>query len=269
MSRRFATFHLAASFVCAVFAGVAAGCGGGTTGTGDFGSDTRIAGLVVDSQGAPLEGTTVIVSDTGDETITDPSGSFVFETSLPDLEPELIIQRGEISQKISLGSVTERDSTIEVTIQIDEVRGEVGIASIVVTARTPVPAPQEPTPTPSKAGTPRPAATVTPIAESVFRGSVIDAFNGSALAGAVLRISPQGLRGTTKKDGSFQIEGASVGGRTTIAVDYQSRRGSVTLTLPKNRALDVQLVLTVDTIPSTSTGGPTRLVVKAEKVRVR
>lgn len=264
------------------------GCGGGTTGTGDFDS-TRIEGKVIRLDGTSLAGAEVTVLETGDSTVTNASGDFIIEARLDAAEVNLSVISGALSATVNLGATPPSGSTITVQLLADEGENTVTIISAdVTTPPTPTPSsnkssssdgnsssqgsqsssssssgvpssPSEATPTPTPiadlvpTNTPTPGPTPTPtstpiILNSIYRGT-ITGFKGGAITNAVVTVVATGDAIGTSAQGIFFIITDNIGpGTVTLNVTNSSGK-SAQLDIPNVPAGAIFADLTITYFP--------------------
>jgi hypothetical protein len=130
-------FHHCAVAFCVTFAlflmGMLLGCGGGTTGTGDYDSAT-IAGKVLDVTGVAVAGASVTIGDSEETAVTDAEGNF--EILAVEVPPEaltndiVVVQGDDFAALGELPTVLSADTRVEITIVLSADKHSVAVEVI-------------------------------------------------------------------------------------------------------------------------------------------
>lgn len=107
-------------FILLVITQLICGCGGGTTGTGGVGS-TEISGKVILQNGSPISGTSILILETGDSSITDSNGLFSIYSTVETTQLNIIVEKDDISSMINLPSIDTNIEKIELKIELNEI----------------------------------------------------------------------------------------------------------------------------------------------------
>lgn len=112
------------------------GCGGGSSGTGTGGVETRtIEGSVNRTDGSDASGILITVVQTEASTITNELGAFSLETPITAGEVDLRLQGEDIDATVKVPDVSEVPSTVSVTITVPESGKVAAISNVEVLAR--------------------------------------------------------------------------------------------------------------------------------------
>ncbi len=133
------------------------GCGGGTSGT-DLGGQTRIFGILQETDQSPIEGALVAIAESGETTVTEAGGAFVFITTLEAPQLTFIVTDENTSLSSESIAISEEIAEISVTLEFDRINSQVDTTNLETRSRpTPSPTPRGRTPRATK--TPAPAPT--------------------------------------------------------------------------------------------------------------
>jgi|GEM_PF-5147555 len=233
-----------------------AGCGGGTTGTGEPGTP-RIQGVLIEPDGSPIAEAQVVISQSGDSATTDSEGRFEIVTSLSGPRATLMVQRGSTVAAVDIEGIPAGESIVKVVLELNQQTGVIILAAVNITpvgSPTPAQGPPANTATPSPTGTAdgdssgqKPGT-----GRSIFQGTAWLS-NGQPAWGALIRIVRTGVQAPTNQNGFFRINTPSVSGAVRIAVRYGNFQGYVTV--PNVPRQDV--VVTMQIILALPLGAPT------------
>ena len=202
------------------------GCGGGTTGTGEF-ERKLIIGDLSDQNGSALPGATLTLLDSGDSTTTDGNGNFRLETSLEPGETTLELELNGTASRLVL-DLPAGDIVSDLELVFDSESGAVSVASISIVPREDFEAPK-PTPTPDNSGE-EPKPVDPQQEESILRGT-IQFVDGPAVPGAIVTLPQFDLQALTLKDGKFRFtfDPAVSGKSLLVRVSYKNVRDTLTI----------------------------------------
>ncbi len=99
------------------------GCGGGSSGTGLQGP--VLEGLIVSPEGEGVEGVTVTVSETGDQTVSDQNGEFSVDVTEPVDGITVQLDGGQIQTGISVNNIPDSTTGIDIAVTVDPNTGGV------------------------------------------------------------------------------------------------------------------------------------------------
>lgn len=226
------------------------GCAGGVTGTGDI-RETRVEGRVFKTDGAPLEGATVTLVETGDSVTTNAQGEFLIRTEdLVAGDLTLSVVAATVNAAVGIGSVSEAEPNIRVELQVDEANNSIEIIS--QSKPTPIPIsssassssvssePNEPTftpvPTPLPSASPSATQTIVPTPSptaraprSTFKGKVKRSDNGNPVGLVTIMIIETGSSTESDLSGNFEIDTRPVSGDVTIEVSFRGKSAQATI----------------------------------------
>jgi hypothetical protein len=148
----------------------ASSCGGGTTGTGGTGS-SEFSGRITSLEDFPLVGASVVLTETGDSTVTDNDGSFVMESDFDGPNATLLIETTSVQASTTITDLPPGPHDVNVELKVDEQRNSVTLKSKRISppktrrpirTPTPIPVATQPSPVESPAPLPTPLETTIP-----------------------------------------------------------------------------------------------------------
>lgn len=267
--------------------GLFVGCGGGIRGTGGVES-TEVSGRLVNLNGTGIEGATIRVLESGDESSTGADGEFIIQTELPSGELSLAVQTANADTTVSLGAVPKTQKSVTVVLELDDSENSVTVISTNIpdhagpqpqdtpSVSTPAPnptvtfteIPNTPLPqaTPTAIVTPTSIATVAPTPQpNIYRG-VLQRPNGSIYQLALITILDTGDSGITDSSGHFSISTDPVAGDITIQVGNHPEITATIPNVPSGGGFVIELVIVYETI--TTPSGPASSHITIESVNI-
>ncbi len=113
----------------------AAGCGGGSVGTGVSTDRRSFEGRTITAAAIPIEGATVTLLNTGESTLSEKDGRFFLSSDFEDAVAELSVKSGELSGSIIVPNIQQGTAGIQLTIVLDAKDASVSASQLAVSAR--------------------------------------------------------------------------------------------------------------------------------------
>ncbi len=192
------------------------GCGGGTSGS-DGGTPVKLRGSIQGTTGESVAQALVTILETGDSTLSNDHGEFIFGTVSVSSDITLMIEYQGAEARVLIESIPSEQSLITVELTFDSALGSASITSVSVER---IGTPE----TPSASATPAPTTDRndedTDSTQSVLRGVVYGA-DGLALSGVVLHIPGTRARQVAGSDGRFILAFPTKRRTLTLQAEYQ------------------------------------------------
>ena len=225
-----------------------AGCGGGTTGTGDT-DGIRVYGSVLNSDGTPRPEAQVTYLATGKSARTDAEGRFEMTTPLGSTNPQLLIETGGIEKVVDLGTVPADAAGIAALVSVDEVAGIISLVSVEIEGAAAAAAPA-PKASSTDSNQPQQHASDSAAATWQVVGNTVNG-SGAPVAGVQLVFNPGGARAVSAADGAFRVNMSAGGEVLRVAVEYDGMHGSTSISgIPQGRSLTIRMRIVLAADPA-------------------
>ncbi|MCB0311171.1 MAG: hypothetical protein KDD42_08040 [Bdellovibrionales bacterium] len=236
-----------------------AGCGGGTSGTGDL-PVTRFMGIVSDSNGEGVGEAQLTIDETGDTAFSSADGSFVLEARLKGSSANLVVSSDMIEQTVRIQDLPDVDADVNLELRVDSINQVITVQSIHVEILSGDRDPGESESDQDDHNSPQVPISATPPVEeerpeigdseserirTIYRGQLIDQ-NNRGVPHALIRHLEANKSVRTDQYGNFSFVTQSYGGTVTIDISYLKYSGTVHIYgTPSNQSALITLALRI------------------------
>ncbi len=209
------------------------GCGGGSSGT-DGGVSIRLSGTVSDGSGAPLNGLSVTVLETGDSGATNEAGNYNLPTTFVGNTMTLLVSDGSKESRAVVRDLelVEGD-VVDIDLTLSQSEFTVSIVSVVVNE----PVPSQPTPTPKPEATPQ--------VQKIAVNGKLKLPDGRPVRGFKVSIVGERSSDVTDRNGGFSVTAS----KRTVTLLIENAQDKAEIKLPSvsanTRTITVELAVLV------------------------